>query len=73
MSDLPQHHWYFTAPTTTALRDQLNAAGEAPILRVWKEGDALFLNVESAGEAKMIHFHPLNDSHVCPGSPGCPS
>lgn len=68
LPSIPTHHHYFAGDTVKELRAQLT---DDAILRVWTEGHQMFLYVETPG-AKVAPIRPLNDSHVCPGSPGCP-
>lgn len=72
----------FPVATVDALRDQLVAnpgaqlklfyVGHTPFLQVLPAGGTAASPV-TAAPATDATFAPLNDSFVCPGSPGCPS
>lgn len=82
MSSKPEG-WLFTGPSVVELRDRLNAAFEAgpnPRFFVRKEP-----KVRGQPQPKVtLHVLPeedaevttqdggINDSHGCPGAPGCP-
>ena len=57
--------------TVDRLRGLLNRpeyAGPGTLLRVSRDGEDFFLTVITPGGDEP---GDLNDSHVCPGSPGC--
>lgn len=69
--------WLFTGPSVAALRDQLNAAFEidpAPRLFVKKgpKGKVTLHVLSDEGVVTAEGDGGINDSHVCPGAPGCP-
>lgn len=69
--------WIFRGPSVAALRDALNGAfavDPEPEFFVRKEaGNRITLHILSDGVvAEGGGGGGINDSHVCPGSPGCP-
>ncbi len=62
--------WFFEGKSVERLTDDLIGAGEGARLEIRPYGpDKLHLVVVPSGGKR---HDPINDSHVCPGSPGCP-
>ncbi len=68
--------WLFQGQSVAALRDALNAAFASdpnPRFFVQKErGNKVTLHVLAGDVVAEGGGGGINDSHVCPGSPGCP-
>ncbi len=58
---------YFGPESKKALVDRIAEYPPDALLFLMKHGDSYAFAVEGQGDDD-----PINDSHVCPGSPGCP-
>ena len=66
----PGQFWLFDVRSTMRVQDLLNTAGDGARLKVVPYAqDKLMIHVI---DADGDEHDPVNDSHVCPGSPGCP-
>lgn len=61
--------WFGPGPTAR-LREKLNSVGEGAGIKLTEHPEDKFkiTVVDANGES----HDPINDSHICPGSPGCP-
>jgi len=66
---MPKHkHCYFDGASVQMLHDKLLEYGPVgTIVSVLQEGTSFYLRVTNANEEGT----DINESHVCPGSPGC--
>jgi hypothetical protein len=61
--------WWFSGQSVVRLVEKLNTTPNAGVKVVLKNDKMTFEVIDSV--TKVGH-DPINDSHVCPGSPGCP-
>ncbi len=62
---MPKHSLcVFPKSTVDALRDRLNEYPTLEFLIIKRDGKDFYIDTPAGGD-------PINDSHPCPGSPGC--